>query len=160
MLCAEVGKSPLDPQEAHVLVTQANGYLSTPRASAPRALLGEQDDQVRQRIRKALRAAGYEVVEARHGIDVIQFLAEALSAKPRRKPVDLIVADAKMPGWSGLQVLADLWGQGWAPPVAVITAADDTMTEERARRLGAAAVFPRPLNMTVLDNQLRSFVGN
>jgi FixJ family two-component response regulator len=56
-----------------------------------------------------------------------------------------IIVDLNLPGMSGLDLLDRLLDADGSPPIIVTTAGDETVCE-RARRLGAFAVFPKPID--------------
>ena len=64
--------------------------------------------------------------------------------------VDVIVTDVQMPGHSGLDVLRDIRRTEWSTPVIVISGFGDASTCCAAHRLGAAAVFHKPLDVDAL----------
>jgi len=61
-------------------------------------LLVEDEELVRLMLVEVLKAAGYCVLEARHGEDAL-----ALAAK-FQEPIDLLVTDITMPGFSGSEL--------------------------------------------------------
>jgi EAL domain-containing protein (putative c-di-GMP-specific phosphodiesterase class I)/FixJ family two-component response regulator len=94
-------------------------------------LLVDDDDTVRRFFVRALTRAGFEVVEARDGPDGIARIAEHLPS--------VVVLDNRMPGRSGIDVLAELRGdpQTRTLPVILVTAQGDV--EERVEGLSAGA---------------------
>ena len=67
---------------------------------------------------------------------------------------DIVISDVRMPGLTGLDVLAILRCANWATPVILITAFGDEATHAEGRELGAVAVFDKPFNV----EQLRAAV--
>jgi two-component system, cell cycle sensor histidine kinase and response regulator CckA len=65
-------------------------------------LLVEDQDEVRAVIARALRGHGYEVVEARDGVEALALVAA------RREPIDIVVTDLLMPRLSGGEMVARL----------------------------------------------------
>lgn len=120
-----------------------------------RVLVAEDDAEMRGVLATALRKDGYEVVEARDGAEVLDLIGDSLLRR-KTDPPDVLVADIRMPGFSGLQVLAGLRQADWAMPVVLITAFGDLGTHAEARRLGAAAVFDKPFDI----DDLRTLVVN
>jgi CheY-like chemotaxis protein len=119
-------------------------------------IVADDDADLRRLIALALRQDGHEVVEAASGAQLVDVVVKhAIYGDPSIKPADVIVSDVFMPGCSGLQVLADMRGRDWATPVVLMTAFADRHLRLAAQRLGATAVFDKPLDLS----GLRSFVG-
>lgn len=110
--------------------------------------LAEDDEDMRALVACALRADGYDVIEARDGAELLELLGD-VCIFPWRKP-DVIVTDVLMPCYSGLGVLGALHRSQWNIPVFVITARRDPEIAEDAFRLGASRVFRKPFDMTDL----------
>ncbi|HEY3242009.1 MAG TPA: response regulator, partial [Phycisphaerae bacterium] len=72
-----------------------------------RILLAEDDREMRHILAWELRMAGYDVVEAQNGIQLLDLLGSSL-IHARLFSVDMIISDIRMPGASGLRVLEDL----------------------------------------------------
>lgn len=125
---------------------------------SPLILVAEDDFEMRRMLCKALAAAGYRVREARSGSEALRCMSALLHR--RRLPIgpDCIIADVRMPGFSGLEVLeaARLLDRGM--PVIVITAFGDAATHESAQRLGATAVMNKPLDIQELVAMVRRLV--
>jgi CheY-like chemotaxis protein len=109
----------------------------------------------RSRLALALTKFGYCVTECANGVDMVIALgALAFPAKP--EGLDLIIADACMPGISGLEVLEAVRSQEGYPPFIVMTGPGERTQHARAKRLGAAAVFRRPMDLeTFVDHVMR-----
>ncbi|MFB1479269.1 response regulator [Corallococcus sp. RDP092CA] len=118
-------------------------------ARAPRILVADDQTEMRTLIRKMLVRRGYEVVEAADGPDLVRVLVEGLTAEEARAP-DLIITDVRMPGFTGLEVLARLRREQWTTPVILITAFGDVQLHREALRLGAACVLNKPFDMDEL----------
>ena len=121
--------------------------------SVPRLLLAEDDFEMRRFLSAALRRDGYEVVEAASGAQLLDSIGPSL-AYSSGFDVDLIISDIRMPGLSGLEVLAGLRTYAGAPPIILITAFGDRETHERAEQLGAVAVFDKPFDV----DDFRAFI--
>ena len=119
-----------------------------------RALVAEDDDELRWLITRTLRRIGLDVVEARDGAALLDRAGEMMLSEQELAGLDLIVSDIRMPGWSGLDALAGLRHSGVGVPVVLITAFGDQQTHEQARRLGATAIVDKPFEM----EQLRDIV--
>jgi two-component system C4-dicarboxylate transport response regulator DctD len=128
-------------------------YSSTPPPSL-RVLVADDDDDMLAFVTATLLADGCSTVEAHDGEQLLDLLRNALG-EPNMRP-DVIVADVKMPGLSGLGVLAALRRTTWALPVVLITAAVDASIHVVARRLGAVGVLHKPFDPDDLLTAVRN----
>jgi DNA-binding response OmpR family regulator len=110
-------------------------------------LLVEDDDAIREIVRKALVSAGYDVEEAADG-------AVAVAAYVRR-PSDLVITDLVMPEKDGLQAIIEL--RRLDPAVKIIAMsgggrmlAPAQLYLESARLFGARRILAKPFNMAAL----------
>jgi DNA-binding response OmpR family regulator len=115
---------------------------------AAHILLAEDDAEFRSLLALVLAGDGYAVEQVSDGAAMLKRVGE-------RGALDLIIADIRMPGPSGLDVVSRLRRRGNRIPVIMVTALDDETTQRRARSL-AAAVFHKPfelddLRMAVLN---------
>ena len=94
-----------------------------------RALVIEDDDDVRAALRRALLLSGYEVLLAADG-------AEGLLKAGTEVP-DVIVLDVGMPEMDGLQVCRALRASGNRTPILMLTARE--AVEDRIEGLDAGA---------------------
>ena len=106
--------------------------------SALRALLAEDDEDLRRLLAHVLRQEGYLVVEVGTGSALIQELG--------RFPFDLVVSDARIPGWSGFRVRGNLERVSDRMPVVLLSNLGDRETAQLARRVGAI-LLSEPLDM-------------
>ncbi|MCE9672233.1 response regulator [Myxococcus stipitatus] len=127
------------------------------RGTRPRVLLAEDQPEMRALMRGALRRRGYDVVEATDGPGLVQAIIDGLLASQTQVP-DLIVTDVRMPGYSGLEVVARLRREGWTTPVILITAFGDAQLHQEAELLGAARVLDKPFAMEDLCDAVGALV--
>jgi DNA-binding response OmpR family regulator len=118
--------------------------------SRPIILLAEDDFALRKLIAGQLEAAGYEVFQARNGGEFIDYVANTLLFGARFRRPALIITDVRMPGLSGLDVVEGLRRANYDASVIVITAFGSPETHALARKLGAIAVFDKPLDIDEL----------
>ena len=109
----------------------------------PRILLADDDRELRSLLGTTLRRAGYEVIEAGDGIEVVNFLYADGSAE-WMPPLDAIVSDLCMPGLTGLEALTCLRDDDHRLPFILMTAFGTADVRAQARRLGATAVLMKP----------------
>jgi len=120
-----------------------------------RILLAEDDAEMRALVAGALRADGYEVVEAKDGEELLRWI-ESTAQADGRNPFAVIVSDVRMPGLSGMDVLAVLQCSYRVTPVILITAFGDEELHAEAAELGAVAVFDKPFDLDDLRSAVRA----
>lgn len=116
--------------------------------------IAEDDDEFRALLATMLRRAGYCVREFSSGSQLLKSLsvddkAAALVAEPALG-IDLVISDIRMPGASGLDVLAQLHSAHQLVPVVLMTAFGDRSTHEQALQMGAAALIDKPFELDEL----------
>ncbi|HSN99320.1 MAG TPA: response regulator [Candidatus Nanopelagicales bacterium] len=111
--------------------------------------MAEDDDEMRSLLACTLRHDGFQIIEARNGLELVDHLTAWLGGQ-EPSPVDLIVTDIQMPCCTGMDVLAELSGIRSRPPVVLITAFGDPRTHAAAAALGAAAVLDKPFDIDEL----------
>ncbi|MDM0019517.1 response regulator transcription factor [Variovorax saccharolyticus] len=101
-------------------------------------LVVDDDDSMRQAIRRLLNAAGLKTQTFAS--------AEALLDGGPVAGAACVVSDFKLPGLSGLELLTELRRQGHWPPVIVVTAHDTPELRAEAMRRGASAYLSKPFH--------------
>ncbi len=110
---------------------------------APRTIfLIDDDEDVRQALQMLLKTVGFAV----------EAFPSALAFLERRgrERLGCIVADVRMPGLSGLQLLERLAAEGEGMPVVVITGHGDVNACRRAFKSGAVDFLSKPVDEGVL----------
>ena len=103
---------------------------------------------MRALLAEVLERDGWEVVPAKDGTELLGLIAGQVYRTLRRAPaIDLIISDVRMPGLTGLEVLAAIRRVDWAVPVILITAFGDRVVHGEAHRLGAVAVLDKPFSL-------------
>ena len=113
-------------------------------------LLAE-DDKVQVRLLQShLIGRGFRVHTA--------FDAQAAWEAAEKDPPDVILLDLHMPGGTGLGFLKKRNGSALLRnvPVIVITAMDDPLVLHMAERQNIESIFPKPVNLMLLDVALES----
>jgi DNA-binding response OmpR family regulator len=123
----------------------------------PLILLGEDDEEMRKILSLTLRKEGYEVVEAKNGLELAEMMEDAHLSSVSSSP-DLIISDIRMPGVTGLSCLAGLRAFDQATPVLLITAFGDLHIYQEAARLGATDVMDKPFEMEELRKRVLELV--
>ncbi len=117
-------------------------------------LVADDDDDFRSLVAETLRADGYQVVEARDGVELLSLLDGGASS-PRFHP-DVIISDVRMPRLSGLGILEHLKRARVKLPVVLMTGFFPASVRVLARRLGALEVLAKPF----LADDLRAALSN
>jgi DNA-binding NtrC family response regulator len=66
----------------------------------------------------------------------------------------LILSDINMPGMTGLEMLPKVKAERPNVPVIMITAYGDETTSKRAIELGAAGLLPKPIDFSLLRQEI------
>lgn len=120
--------------------------------SRPRVLLAEDDVDTRKMLKHVLLFAGYDVIEVEDGLELMSYLSS--SAVDEALPPDVIVADIRMPYFSGLEMLRSVQRCSIEAPVVLISAFCDENTRSLAEQGGAAALLAKPLGAEQLLSKL------
>ena len=110
-------------------------------------LLAEDEPEMRAMLARRLRARGHRVIEATDGLRLHALVADLILSGPPMPLIDLVISDVRMPGMSGMEVLALLRRDDRQTPIILITAFGDDELHAEARRLGAFAVFDKPFDL-------------
>ncbi len=116
--------------------------VSSQPAGRDRILLVEDDRALREGVAMNLRAQGYDMVTAPDGDAGMEL---AFSSRP-----DLIILDIMLPGWSGLDILAELRKRGSAIPVLILSARGKTPDKVAGLKLGADDYLAKPFDLPEL----------
>ncbi|GAB4548196.1 MAG: response regulator transcription factor [Anaerolineae bacterium] len=109
----------LDPQTAHILVVDDEG-------------------PIRYSLSKTLQRVGYQVSTAASGEEALAILAE--------KPHDVVLTDIRMPGLTGVELLAKIKEQAPEAIVILMTAYASLSTAVESLRLGAHDYLIKPVS--------------
>jgi len=137
-----------------------DGWRARPR---PRVLLAEDDVEMRRLLAATLRRDGCEVLEAADGNELLAFISDEViraGGIVSSLRIDLIVSDIRMPGLTGLAVLAGLHEARLPIPVVLVTAFGDDETHRLARRHGAAVVLDKPFGLDDFRSAVLRLVGS
>ena len=129
------------------------------KATPPRILLAEDDDEMRALLLWCLRRDGYEVTECRDGMDLLVLLERSVLSDELAE-FDLVLSDIRMPGGWAVDVLEEFLGCDGLPPTILITAFGDREPHAEARKLGAVAVFDKPFDVEALMLRIRQLVAH
>jgi DNA-binding response OmpR family regulator len=119
-----------------------------------RLLVADDSETVLLMLQRRLEMAGYEVVTATDGQEVLDVLEGDGGKMP-----DLILLDAMMPRKSGVDALRELRAAGHSMPVLMISAHLDAQEPERMAKLGANDCVPKPFEWDDLIERIEEYAG-
>jgi type II secretory ATPase GspE/PulE/Tfp pilus assembly ATPase PilB-like protein/CheY-like chemotaxis protein len=124
-----------------------------PRGPGRKVLLVDDEDSLRKVLKDLLERDGYEVSEARDGV-------QALDQVDRVGP-DIVVLDLNLPALDGYGVLSQLRSRPATAgiPVIVLTAKGDEDNEVRVFELGADDFLQKPFRARALSARLEAVLG-
>jgi len=108
-----------------------------PEQESPRILVVDDDHEFRRSLSKLLVKERFEVWTAADGFEAQTFLAEV--------EFDLVIADLKMPGKNGLQLLREIKSKAPRTEVLIITAYGEMPTYLEAMNAGAFQYLDKPV---------------
>ena len=106
-------------------------------------LVIDDSETVRQQVKHALAATGYEIVEAVDGLDGLEKL-RALTG------FDMALCDVNMPRMNGLDMIAELQRTGPKLPILMLTTEGQPSLIRRARESGAKGWIVKPFKPELL----------
>ncbi len=113
-------------------------------------LVVDDDEAVRDSLRRSLSFEGYAV---RTAVDGVEALAEVEAQMP-----DLVILDVQMPRMDGLEVCRRLRAGGHDVPVLMLTARDATSDRVTGLDVGADDYLPKPFALEELLARLRALL--
>jgi two-component system chemotaxis response regulator CheY len=106
-------------------------------------LVIDDSETIRQQVKHALAAAGYEIVEAVDGIDGLEKLRAVTD-------LDMALCDVNMPRMNGLDMIAEVQRTGPKIPILMLTTEGQPSLIRRAREAGAKGWIVKPFKPELL----------
>jgi DNA-binding NtrC family response regulator len=125
---------------------------SGPSARPARILLVDDERFLLDLLQEILEEAGYEVTASASGLAAFR----TFSATPLE--FDLVIADEKMPGLSGSNLLKQILEIRPDLPVILHTDYPDATSIKKARAIGVKAVLGKSFNMNQLITNIRNLL--
>ena len=113
-------------------------------------LVVDDEQAVRESLRRSLRFNGYEVLTANDGLEAVETV--------RTENPKLLILDVMMPNMDGLEVCRTLRSEGWDRPILVLTARDGVSDRVAGLDAGADDYLPKPFALEELLARVRSLV--
>jgi DNA-binding response OmpR family regulator len=114
-------------------------------------LVADDSETVLLMLERRLEAAGYEVITATDGVEVLDTMKKI--GKDNGAP-DVILLDAMMPNKSGVDALRELRASGNETPVLIISAHLDAQQPERMTAIGANGCVAKPFEWDELIEKI------
>jgi len=85
--------------------------------------------------------------------------AEEALARFRAAPVDLIIADYKLPRMGGIELVREFRRAGYSGAVILVSAFPDLIRLDELNRLSISQFFVKPLDLKVFNRSIDSLLG-
>jgi two-component system cell cycle response regulator DivK len=114
----------------------------------------EDNPQNMRLVRKILKHAGYDVIEAEDGTSGLKVAKDEMP--------DLILMDVNLPDIDGLEVTAELKKDSVSQNIPIIALTANAMVGDREKALeaGCDGYLPKPINRQELLNIVQEFIGD
>ena len=113
-------------------------------------LVVDDEQPVRESLRRSLRFNGYDVLTANDGLEAVEAV--------RSENPELLILDVMMPNMDGLEVCRTLLSEGWDRPILVLTARDGVSDRVAGLDAGTDDYLPKPFALEELLARVRSLV--
>ena len=100
-------------------------------------LIVDDDEQFRLSLSKIFKKVGYRVTTATNGIEALKILLKLQH--------ELVIADHRLPGMTGIELLKEIKFKSPKTKVLVITAYGDDSVRTQAINVGAFAFLNKPI---------------
>ncbi|GAB3928531.1 response regulator [Larkinella terrae] len=118
----------------------------------PKILIADDNPEYRQLITYHLTRSGYEVLIARHGQQVLEWLGDE-----KLRP-DLLVLDLLMPQLSGIEVLQHVKTLPYKLPVILVSGADWLIARQGISQSDPDAFLTKPFSMHQLVDTIQALL--
>jgi two-component system chemotaxis response regulator CheY len=106
-------------------------------------LVIDDSETIRQQVKQALAATGYQIIEAVDGIDGLEKLRTLTD-------LDMALCDVNMPRMNGLDMIAEVQRIGAKIPILMLTTEGQPSLIRRAREAGAKGWIVKPFKPELL----------
>jgi len=127
-------------------VQRWHARLPPDASRSTRVVVADDDHDLRSIIVVALRGAGYSPIAVQNGAELLDQMSDALLTGDPSLGPDLVIADVRMPGLTGLGILVGARQAGWSGPFVLMTAYPDPWLREEAEQCDAV-FFAKPFEI-------------
>jgi CheY-like chemotaxis protein len=122
-------------------------------AGAGRVLLADDEEDVRGVVRAMLETLGYEVIEARDGLDAVEIF------RRRAAEIDLVILDLVMPRLTGEAAIGEMRRIAPAVPAILISGYDESGRIREIVAAGFGGFLQKPFRRQDLGKKVRELLG-
>ncbi len=123
---------------------------------ATRVLVAEDSEDTRAVVAAILRDDGFDVIEARSGIELLNRLG--VGDMPAQGSIDLVISDVRMPKLDGIEALAKARKAEVTTPFILMSAYGGRGAQQRARELRAVMFLKKPFSLFELRDAVRAIL--
>jgi PAS domain S-box-containing protein len=123
-------------------------------AGAGRVLLADDEEDVRCVVRAMLETLGYEVIEARDGVEAVEIF------RRRAAEIDLVILDLVMPRLTGDAALGQMRGIAPAVPAILVSGYDESGRIREIVTAGFGGFLQKPFRRQELGMKVRDLLGD
>jgi len=125
----------------------------SPPAGAGRVLLADDEEDVRGVVHAMLETLGYEVIEARDGLEAVEIF------RRRASEIDLVILDLVMPRMTGEAALAQIRQIAPAVPAILVSGYDESGRILEIVAAGFGGFLQKPFRRQDLGKKVRELLG-
>jgi two-component system, cell cycle sensor histidine kinase and response regulator CckA len=125
----------------------------SPSAGAGRVLLADDEEDVRGVVRAMLDTLGYEVIEARDGLEAVEIF------RRRAAEIDLVILDLVMPRLTGEAALGQIRRISPAVPAILVSGYDESGRIREIVAAGFGGFLQKPFRRQDLGKKVRELLG-
>ena len=133
--------------------SKTTNNISTNSVSAAHLLVVEDDTSIRETVKEALSAEGFEVSACGDGNEAL-----AMLTGPQADSIDALVLDLMLPGMGGLDLCRKLRELNNATPILVISARDSETDRVLGLEVGADDYLVKPFGLRELVARCRALL--
>lgn len=128
-------------------------FAEGPSAGAGRVLLADDEEDVRSVVRAMLETLGYEVIEARDGVEAVEIF------RSHAAEIDLVILDLVMPRLKGEAALEQMRRIAPAVPAILVSGYDESGRIREIFAAGFGAFLQKPFRRQDLGKKVRELLG-
>lgn len=108
---------------------------------------------------ESIRKTFFLLLSEKYNVYLARDAREALS-RFEKAPVDMIIADLRLPQKSGLQMVSDFRQAGYKGKIILVTAWADQVRPEELKKLRIDRLFIKPLDLKALTETINSLLSD